>query len=682
MKKRLEYIVIVFLFVLSSCVLFLDIRYYRKNRDRMIQSEQKQLLTMAETVGGSLKNAVEYELEKIDYYFLLNTDISPADAEAMAEAYVQGNSTLYTSFDLELTDRTETADAEITGKRPAESGWYEMFIRKPVPLREGTAVITFHMDLNEIYQRIVAPVKIGEGGYSVVKDRDLAIIMHHARNQIGMDAIYDRRVQYPQLDLTSLQEWLDLQLQQDNGVSIIDSYVWDDPDLKPVRRIVAFTTIRIRQEEWIVNSTLPMKELDQPLNDMLLMILTMTGVYFLIAAIVISLLNRYMIRTEAQRKEISYLKEINQGMEAVAKQNDEIRHYQRIESLGMMASHIAHEFNNYLTPVMVYAELLEGDPDLSEESKGMVREIMNSTERAADLSRELLDFSRQDSGARQEPVGLRAETEEAVSVVRQLAPRTFTVTDDIMENEVTVMGRHGMMQHILLNLARNAFQAMENSVQKNLTVSLKRADGGAVLTVSDTGSGISPDALNRIFEPFFTTKGSRQGTGLGLSVIRNIMHSVNGTINVSSEPGKGTCFTLFFPEYTENKEPIREKEYRIVCIDNDEAMIRRLSKTVKNFSSCRIDWLTDEMPFISRLQKDPYSCDTVIAGYTLKHMNGIELLEIIRRLNPSVQVILISDGTDTDLQWYLNNRIIDRIILRSDLERELLSLAGDAQQDS
>jgi len=297
--------------------------------------------------------------------------------------------------------------------------------------------------------------------------------------------------------------------------------------------------------------------------------------YFVIIAGVLILINRQRIRSEAQEKEIIYLQEINQGMEAVAKQNDELRHYQRIESLGMMASHIAHEFNNYLTPVMVYAELMETDPQLSEENRNMVKEIMNSTERAADLSRQLLDFSRQDSGAKLQKMNLRTETEEAVSIVRQLAPAAVTVNTGIMSEDIEVSGRDGMMQHILMNLCKNAFHAMEDSEKKQLDIVLRKAEGGAELQVRDTGSGISRDALERIFEPFYTTKGSRQGTGLGLSVIRNIMHSIGGTIHVDSTPGEGTCFTLYFPEVHPGKKTADLRN--IVIADHDRDYLRNVN---------------------------------------------------------------------------------------------------------
>ena len=137
----------------------------------------------------------------------------------------------------------------------------------------------------------------------------------------------------------------------------------------------------------------------------------------LITATVYILYNRF--RTISQYREIAYLKEINQGMEMVAKKNDEIRHYQRIQSLGMMASHIAHEFNNYLTPVLIYSELLENDDTISEENRQMIHEITDSVDKASDLSKKLLAFSRQDTGIRLERLDFAQEVRKAMSVVRQ-----------------------------------------------------------------------------------------------------------------------------------------------------------------------------------------------------------------------------------------------------------------------
>ncbi len=669
MKKTRDWLLISAALLFSILVITFDVRSYLAYRDSMIVSEQKQLLMMAETVGSSLRNDIEEELQKIDAYFSFTAGLSWEEIEKAGADYVNNSGGLFSSVFFS-TSSAPASDAVIAGKRLADSGWYEMEIRKNIQGSEGVTEAVFWMDLNEVYQEIVKPVRIGEGGYSVVKDKDLAIIMHHAKNQIGMDAIYDRQEQYPDLDLSSLQEWLSLQTREPEGVSVIDTYVWDDPDLKPVQRIVAFTTIRIQSEEWIVNSTLPMAELDKPLRDMTLYISGLTLFYFVLIGSALLYNSRLRMREDAQRREISYLQQINRGMEVVARQNDEIRHYQRIESLGMMASHIAHEFNNYLTPVMVYTELVEDDPGISEESRDMLKETMRSVEKAAGLSRELLDFSRQDSGGILDVIDIRQETEESAAMVRKLTPSKITVFTDIMESEAMVLARKGMMQHILLNLSKNAFHAMEDTEKKELRISLQPEGDRFVMKVSDTGTGISRDSLTRIFEPFYTTKGSKQGTGLGLSVVRNIIRSVNGTINVESTPGEGTCFTMTFPKAVEKDNTEKKEKNRTAYVICDSSLAAKIRKNLPRDAGKETEFYEEELGLLSKIKDDPYYCREVIADYSLKTMSGIDFLEIIGRLNPDIRLSLMTDSSDADLQWYVNNRIIDRILTRDEVLEE------------
>lgn len=117
------------------------------------------------------------------------------------------------------------------------------------------------MNLETIYQKIIAPVKIGRDGYSSVKDQNMCIIMHHAKDQIGLEAFDDRMKKYPELDLTSMNDWIKKQAQDTSGTGVIDTYVWDDPGLSRVQRVVAFQSIYIQGERWIVNSTIPVQEL-------------------------------------------------------------------------------------------------------------------------------------------------------------------------------------------------------------------------------------------------------------------------------------------------------------------------------------------------------------------------------------------------------------------------------------
>lgn len=138
--------------------------------------------------------------------------------------------------------------------------------------------------------------------------------------------------------------------------------------------------------------------------------------------------------------------------------------------MGMMASHIAHEFNNYLTPVLIYAELLENDDSITPENQEMIHEITEAVDKASNLSKELLAFSRQDTGVRLELLNFTEEVESAVSIVRQLAPSAINVKTEVTQEPLYVLGRRRMAEHILMNLCKNAFQAMEKTETKELWI--------------------------------------------------------------------------------------------------------------------------------------------------------------------------------------------------------------------
>lgn len=595
--------------------------------------------------------------------------------------------------------------ARITGKKISPvTGWYEMYIGKEIDTKEGLYKLCFAMNLEALYKNSVAKVKIGKNGYSVVKDQNLYIIMHHAKDQIGLDALYDRERLYPELNYSSMHAWLEKQANEDSGTGVIDTYDWADETRPRVQRVVAFRAIYIQGERWIVNSTIPVTELSAPLDDMMMTMIGIVFVYIMLLGIIVVFVLQSHFQAAATEKEITYLKEINRGMEAVARKNEEIRHYQRIQSLGMMSSHIAHEFNNYLTPVMIYAELLENDESISAENKEMIHEMLVSVDRASDLSKQLLAFARQDTGVRLERLNFTEEVRHAAGIVEQLAPSAITVHIDITEESLYILGRKGMAEHILMNLCKNAFQAMEKTEWKELGIELTGGHSHLVLRVRDTGCGISEDAQQKIFEPFYTTKGSRHGTGLGLSVVRNILSSIGGTIRVESTLGEGTCFSMEIPlcEEEDGEENVRpasnhgvegnkgDADGKTSAIGNaysskGQKAISKIAFVVreerqKTWKSLvrspekAIDFYGHPAALIDRIQKDPAAYDMVITTYQLPTMNGIELCEIIRRLSPGVRLVLVAKQGGADYEWYLNNGMIDRFILASEFEKEFPTL--------
>lgn len=726
---------------LAACLLvfYLCRRFYQNYEQELVSKEQEQLLTMARTVGKSLVHYVDQELESMDlYYSALDSwkdsrDLAASGPEKAAEYFLEENPGLYdavscygpdgelisqkgeTSFDAAMLP-DEGSAAAICGKQLCPDGWYQMYIARSFTWNEEWYTAVYAMNLNEIHRRIVAPVKIGEGGYSVVKDSSLSIIMHHAPDQIGMDAIYDRRVRYPQLDLTDLFDWISQQKSSPEGCDVIQTYVWDDPALPSIRRIIAYTTIHLPGEDWIVNSTLPYEELGQPLRSMIFRLASISLLFLCILCVYVYVMTRSLVRMEGQRKELEYFKEINAGMELLRRKDEEIQHYQRIQSIGQMSSHIAHEFNNYLTPIMVYGELLENDPSISATQQEMVHGILKSAEQAADLSRRLLDFSRQDSSVTLTSICLTEDVRDACKVIRQLTPRSVLFISEIADMQIYVSGRRGMVEHILMNLSNNAFHAMEKQKgmderENRLTITLSAvedsdaafvkedeapqgakeskegegnqpcADTGeerrhswALLTVSDTGCGISKEAMDKIFEPFYTTKRSGKGTGLGLSVVRNIMTACGGHIRIESAVGEGTAFKLYFPQIQGGKETRKEahKIRKVVVVDDEPEIFKSIGAFLEQ-AGYQCECYDHPAAVLSRIQKQKDYCDAILTDYAMPAMDGLEFAGIVRRLNADIRLILMSGMEDPRFEWYLKNKFIDSFLLKSDLAGLLLS---------
>lgn len=695
-------------------VFALLINFFNEFRNELILTQQKELLSMANMVGQSLSITVSEKVEQIDLYFsaLTNEEDRRLSQYALyaSHFYEQQESfydgiTCYDSekcsffsygqmeFDTALLDKAEQNSTVICGKTLCSRGWYELFLLYTFEIGGEPYYLVSAMNLNELYDCFVAPVQIGNGGYSVVKDKDLSIIMHHAQSQIGMDAVYDRSEAYPEIDLTDLTRWIEMQKEQPQGYDVINSYRWDTENLTPERRIVAYTTITMQGETWIVNCTLPFAVLNEPIETMLVRLSFLTALLALTLCLLVFVYVSGTMRSMSQRKEIKYLREINSGMELLRRKDEELQHYQRIQTIGQMSSHIAHEFNNYLTPIMVYCGLLETDDSISEVNKTIVREMLKSTESAASLSRRLLDFSRQESSVVLKPMDLTQETQEALKVLRQMTPKAVTLKADITEAPLQIKGQKSMVDHILMNLFNNALHAMEEREEKILTISLQKETGTplnqvamdwAHLTVRDTGCGIHPDAISKIFEPFYTTKRSGKGTGLGLSVVHNMVVLAGGRVEVSSELNQGTTFHLYFPldtgearVQTERQAKRSQSARRIVVVDDNKEFLAPLFDLLRKHGY----WVKCfEHPAIvlSKLQNQPDYCDLILTDYDMPSMDGLEFCQLTRKLNPEIRLILMSGVENSSFEWYLKNNFIDHFIAKTDISTQLLSLIAES----
>ncbi|ADW18984.1 integral membrane sensor signal transduction histidine kinase [Desulfobulbus propionicus DSM 2032] len=230
----------------------------------------------------------------------------------------------------------------------------------------------------------------------------------------------------------------------------------------------------------------------------------------------------------------------------------EIEYSEKMASIGRLAAGIAHEINNPLAIINEKAGLIQDLFMIKEQYKqdakllGLIASIVSSVERCSVITRRLLSFARQ-SEATVTRINLHKIITEVLSFLgKEPEYRSITIKIDIDDGIEDIVSDKGKLQQVLLNIIKNAFAAVEDG--GNLGIAVRKAGSGAVeLSISDDGCGIPPEDLAKIFEPFFTTKGGRGGTGLGLSITYGLVSELGGTIRVTSEQGKGTCFIITLP---------------------------------------------------------------------------------------------------------------------------------------
>jgi PAS domain S-box-containing protein len=336
----------------------------------------------------------------------------------------------------------------------------------------------------------------------------------------------------------------------------------------------------------------------------------------------------------------------------------QLQQAQKMEAIGTMAGGIAHDFNNILSSVIGYTELT-----LDGEKKGTfqynnLQEVLSAGNRAKDLVKQILTFSRQ-VDQEQKPIQVKHHIKEALKMIRASIPSTIEIDQNLQSDEL-IMGDPTQIHQILMNLCANAAHAMEDDGGR-LTVSLMDADldsdfitghpnlkpGSYInLIVTDTGRGISPDVMEKIFDPFFTTKEKGKGTGLGLSVVHGIVRSCGGEIFVYSEPGKGSTFKICLPviegrfKLGESVErPVPTGVERILFID-DEPVIMEMGKRILSSLGYDVVSRNSSIEALELFKEKKDSFDLVITDMTMPHMTGEKLAEKLMQIRPDIPVIL------------------------------------------
>ena len=334
---------------------------------------------------------------------------------------------------------------------------------------------------------------------------------------------------------------------------------------------------------------------------------------------------------------------------------------QKMESVGRLAGGVAHDFNNLLTVINTTADLVLSELEPNAPMRTDLQEIRAAGDRAADLTRQLLAFSRQQV-MRREVLSLNDLVSDFLKMLRRLIGEDIVVDVRPGADRPSVIADRGQLGQVLMNLCVNARDAMPGGGTLTISTSTVSIDAThaarhatmqpgphVLLAVSDSGEGMPAETQAHIFEPFFTTKESGKGTGLGLSTVYGIVKQSGGSIWVYSEPGHGTTFKVYLPlaqrEAPERRPPAIASQVsgsETILVVEDEPAIRTVVRRMLERAGYRVIEAASGEEALERIAENKGPLDLVMTDLVMPGMSGAELAQQLRRERPSLRILLTS----------------------------------------
>lgn len=339
---------------------------------------------------------------------------------------------------------------------------------------------------------------------------------------------------------------------------------------------------------------------------------------------------------------------------------EQLMHSQKMESVGSLAGGIAHNFNNFLTAILGYSELLLEFSSLDTDSKERVRHIESSARKAGVMVSKLLSFARREAHE-VFPLNLNDVVNDSVRLFEGVISKRIGLKVELFNPIPTIEGDPNQLEQVIMNLMVNARDAMPDGGL--ITVRTSVADVGtrimnipahlnagryAVLTISDTGCGIPKDIINRIFDPFFTTKEKGKGTGLGLASVYGIVKDHKGYVSVRSEVGKGTSFDVYFPaagkivrSIAKPEPPAVKGNENILLVDDDRDVLN-FTRDILEAHGYAVVPVNNALTAIETFKNISGNIQLVITDIVMPLMEGDELIMNLKKIKPDIRIIVVS----------------------------------------
>jgi two-component system, cell cycle sensor histidine kinase and response regulator CckA len=348
-----------------------------------------------------------------------------------------------------------------------------------------------------------------------------------------------------------------------------------------------------------------------------------------------------------------------------------LRHSQRMEAVGQLAAGVAHDYNNLLSVTRGYLDILLAEAQLPNDLCDFLKQISAATDRAINLTRQLLTFSRKEA-AQLESVNLNQVINDLLKMLTRVLGEDITVRFNHAIDLPDMRADVRMIEQVVMNLAINARDAMPQGGNLSLSTTVRFIDDAYIkrnpeavagsyvcLSISDTGAGIAPEVLPRVFEPFFTTKETGKGTGLGLATTYGIVKQHQGWIEVDSQPGHGATFRIFFPAHFElsRAEMPHPADNSLPCgnetilLVEDEISVRKMTEAVLSRLGYQVLEAASGKEALEIWQQHPAPIDLLLTDMVMPDgMTGLHLSELLKPQQPRLNVIFMSGYTPEVLE--------------------------------
>lgn len=702
---------------LLSALLFAVYNTYDAYTQMMIAQQQQHLLITARAVSQNLSLYLSEQLRNVEiltqtpgFLTQFHTYYETGDQKGLKEyvlSYMlsqnQGVSRLYLldqngdevfrynqypfleSFDESVLHLDQLAEGRQTGLgsafRISPQHYGLTMVNSITDGSDYLGAVVSVLDMDALYQQYMAPL---QGTVDIiVKNERGTVIMHPESEMLTFNYFRDIQGLDTLPEYESLWDMLQLQYQQEEGVAI---YRACSGGILPEREeISAFSRMNLSGTSWYISAVMPYSQVVRMVNENLNRFAFLVTVIFVLIAS--SILIIYGLQKNRQKLQIEtrYLRDMNRTLEELHESREQVRHYQKLQTIGALAGGIVHEFNNLLTPIMGYSEFLKQQLGPENEYYEDIDEIYKAGGRAKEIVDQILPFSRRETDSTQyNVVNLNAVIWDALKMVRMLLPSSVRLVVKPYSGPINIYGSATQIHQVLLNLCTNAYQAMEVT-GGTLTVATRRvfqdqlpeqyhpvAEGEFVrLEVSDTGCGIPPEMLSRIFDPFFTTKAAGDGTGLGLSVVQNILISHGGFIEAESTVGRGSRFLVYLPVTSQLPAAAAQEEsgggrtgMGSVLLVDDEVRVVRYFKRRLVHQGYQVDAFTDPEEALNAFRSNPGQWNLLIVDEAMPKLRGTTLLQHMKQQNHSLRVILVTGLVGDSAIRLHAERQIDEILTK------------------